>query len=323
MSDKKIKIVFLGTPEFAVASLDILVKNNYEIAGVVTAPDKRAGRGQDLHQSPVKKYALEHSLKLFQPENLKDTFFEDELRLLQAELFIVVAFRMLPESVWKMPVLGTFNLHASLLPKYRGAAPINRAIINGETETGLTTFKLKQQIDTGNVLFQEKVNIDALDNAGTLHNKLMIKGAQLILKSVEEIEMEFNGFKKIVFTEQNNSEASHALKIFKENCKINWNNSVVEIHNLVRGLSPYPGAYCDISISGNKCKVLKIFVSRFEIVSHTNPNGLHLSDGVNYLKIYGVDGYLEIIELQLEGKKRMQVKEFLKGFKLTETMKFL
>lgn len=306
----------MGTPQFAVESLDILIKNNFNVVGVVTAPDKPAGRGQQLHQSAVKKFAIENNLKLLQPEKLKDENFITELAALKADLQIVVAFRMLPEVVWNMPKMGTYNLHASLLPKYRGAAPINRAIINGENETGVTTFKLKHEVDTGNILFQEKVKIDENDCAGDLHDKLMLVGARLILKTVKEIEKDYKGEKPVNFIHQNNSEASHAPKIFKEDCKINWNNPVAEIHNLVRGLSPQPTAFCEIINGNSPVQNLKIFKTKIEVLNHPNTNGLLSTDNSTYLKVYCTGGAIEIAELQLEGKKRMAVKEFLRGYKI-------
>ncbi len=308
----------MGTPEFAVASLDILIKNNYNIVAVITVPDKPAGRGQQLQQSAVKKYALENNLKLLQPEKLKDEHFISELKALNVDVQIVVAFRMLPEVVWNMPKMGTYNLHASLLPKYRGAAPINWAIINGDKESGITTFKLQHEIDTGNILFQEKVKISDEDCAGDLHDKLMILGAKLILKTVQEIEKEFTGQSTIKFIPQKNTEATHAPKIYKETCKINWEKPVAEINNLIRGLSPYPAAYCEI-VNGNLTpQILKIFKAQTENLNEKKPNGLLITDNKNFIKVRCKDGVLEILELQLQGKKRMSTLEFLRGFKLKE-----
>jgi methionyl-tRNA formyltransferase len=315
---KAMRIVFMGTPEFAVASLDILIKNNYNIVAVITVPDKPAGRGQQLQQSAVKKYALENNLKLLQPEKLKDEHFISELKALNVDVQIVVAFRMLPEVVWNMPKMGTYNLHASLLPKYRGAAPINWAIINGDKESGITTFKLQHEIDTGNILFQEKVKISDEDCAGDLHDKLMILGAKLILKTVQEIEKEFTGQSTIKFIPQKNTEATHAPKIYKETCKINWEKPVAEINNLIRGLSPYPAAYCEI-VNGNLTpQILKIFKAQTENLNEKKPNGLLITDNKNFIKVRCKDGVLEILELQLQGKKRMSTLEFLRGFKLKE-----
>lgn len=316
-------IVFMGTPEFAVASLAILLKNNFNVVGVVTAPDKPAGRGREIRESAVKKFASQNNLKLLQPEKLKDEGFIIELKNLNADLQIVVAFRMLPEIVWNMPKMGTYNLHASLLPKFRGAAPINWAIIKGEKESGITTFKLQHEIDTGNILFQEKVTIDDNDCAGDLHDKLMGVGAQLILKTVKEIDLEFKGEKKLNFISQINSEASHAPKIFKETCKINWNDSVANIHDLVRGLSPYPAAYCEMGHPGAPNQILKLFKTKLEILDHPFTNGLHITDGATFIKIYCNGGTIEITDLQLEGKKRMPVSDFLRGFKFKADTKFL
>jgi len=303
------KIVFMGTPEFAVASLDILVKNHYEIVAVVTVPDKPAGRGQQLQQSAVKKYALEKGLKVLQPEKLKDEKFISTLKELKADLQIVVAFRMLPEVVWNMPPLGTYNLHGSLLPKYRGAAPINWAVINGETESGVTTFKLKHEIDTGNVLFQEKTPITPSTTAGELHDSLMDIGAKLILKTVQAIEGGDYELKP-----QDDTLSMHAPKLFKETCRINWNQDIFKIHNLVRGLSPYPTAYTDFKDKHNQMIGIKIFKSEIEEVIHSDTPGIVKSDGKSFLKVACQNGYLHINELQMAGKKRMSIEDFLRGF---------
>jgi methionyl-tRNA formyltransferase len=310
------RIVFMGTPEFAVSSLNSLVKNKFNVVGVITAPDKPAGRGQQLHQSAVKKYALENNLKLLQPEKLKDENFLSELKALQPDLQVVVAFRMLPEIVWNLPKLGTYNLHASLLPKYRGAAPINWAIINGETETGVTTFKLKQEIDTGNILFSTKVTIENTTTAGELHDKLMAKGADLIIETVKEIQKSFVEDTELKFFVQDSNEVLHAPKIFKETCKIMWSKPVLEIYNLVRGLSPSPTAYTEIKSETHPALLLKIFNSKFETLSHNESNGFVITDNKSFLKVYCNGGILEITDLQLQGKKRMPVSEFLKGFKI-------
>ena len=310
----------MGTPEFAVASLDSLVKNKFNVVGVVTAPDKPAGRGQQLQQSDVKKYALENNLTLLQPEKLKDPVFVEELRNLKADLQIVVAFRMLPEIVWNMPSQGTYNLHASLLPKYRGAAPINWAIINGEKESGVTTFKLKHEIDTGNILFNERVTISDTMTAGDLHDELMLKGASLIVKTVSTIQESMEQHKALQFLPQDEKMSCHAPKLFKETCKINWSSSVEEIYNLIRGLSPYPTAFTEINIADRQPVLLKIFRAKFEIVEHDSTNGSLCTDNKNFLKVFCGNGILEITDLQLQGKKRMQVPEFLRGFKVTEDM---
>lgn len=308
----------MGTPEFAVASLDILVKNHYDIVGVVTVPDKPAGRGQQLQQSAVKKYALEKGLHIMQPEKLKDENFINELQSLKADLQIVVAFRMLPEVVWNMPPLGTYNLHGSLLPKYRGAAPINWAVINGENESGVTTFKLKHEIDTGNMLFQAKTPITKTTTAGELHDSLMQIGADLILKSVKAIESGNYELKP-----QDDTQSIHAPKIFKETCKINWNESVEKIYNLIRGLSPYPTAYTEYKDKNNQLVSVKLFITEMEDDSINSNPGIVSSDGKTYLKVACSNGYINIKELQMAGKKRMTVEEFLRGFKMESDFRFL
>ena len=312
------RIIFMGTPEFAVASLDILVQNNYEIVAVVTVPDKPAGRGQQLQQSAVKKYALEKGLTILQPEKLKDEVFINELKELKADLQIVVAFRMLPEVVWNMPPLGTYNLHGSLLPKYRGAAPINWAVINGETESGVTSFKLKHEIDTGNMLFQEKVPITKTTTAGELHDILMKVGAKVILKTVKAIESGNYELKP-----QDDSQSIHAPKLFKETCKINWNTPAEKIYNLIRGLSPYPAAFTEFVDKNNQTLGMKIFISEIEETQHTCYAGDVKSDGKTFLKVACSNGFIHIKELQMAGKKRMLVEEFLRGFKLDEGFKFI
>lgn len=311
----------MGTPEFAVASLDSLLKNNFNIVGVITAPDKPAGRGQQMHQSPVKNYAVKNNLKLLQPEKLKDPGFIEDLKNLKADLQIVVAFRMLPDSVWNMPPLGTYNLHASLLPKFRGAAPINWAIINGEKETGVTTFKLKHEIDTGNILLSERVSIDDAMTAGELHDVLMNVGASLIIKTANQIQKSSEDKSELVFLPQDESKACHAPKLFKETCKINWDKPVIDIYNLIRGLSPYPTAFTQIHTGTTSFLLLKLFKVKYEKVEHRMSNGSVLTDNKNYLKIFCGGGAIDIIELQLEGKKRMPVDEFLRGFKISENSK--
>lgn len=304
---KPLRIVFMGTPEFAVPCLEILIGNNKNIVGVVTAEDKPQGRGLKFAHSPVKEAALKHGLNLLQPAKLKSPEFIDALKSLNADLQIVVAFRMLPEIVWAMPGKGTFNLHASLLPQYRGAAPINWAIMNGETETGLTTFFLQHEIDTGKIIFQEKEPIYPNDTAGTLYERLMHKGAWLVLKTVEAIE--FGSIKTI---DQNFSpELKHAPKIFKETCQINWAQSGKEIHDFVRGLSPYPGAWTQIL-----GKVFKIFSVVAERGDGQEIVGGIRTDNHSKLQIRCSDGWVAIDEFQPEGKKRMTVKEFFRGNKL-------
>ncbi len=318
MKNKAIRIVFMGTPEFAVATLKALVVNNYNIAGVITNPDKPAGRGQKIQQSAVKKYALEKKLTILQPENLKYSDFLKQLKELKADLQIVVAFRILPDVVWSMPPLGTFNLHASLLPNYRGAAPVNWAIINGEKETGVTTFFIEQNIDTGKIIFQEKVSIKNDETAGELHDKLMNTGAKLVLKTVSAIEK--NDYPQICQSTQIEKDAIQktAPKIFKENCKISWKNDISDIYNFIRGLSPYPAARTEL-ISHSKQGVaihclLKIFKAEIINEKHSLPVGNIVSDNKTYLNIAVNKGFISLKEVQLEGKKRLKIEEFLRGF---------
>lgn len=312
MERKKIKIVFFGTPEFAVASLDRLVNDGHDVVGVVTMPDKIAGRGHKLIQSDVKKYAVEKGLPILQPEKLKSPDFIEALRALEADLFIVIAFRMLPEIVWGMPRLGTFNLHASLLPKYRGAAPINWAVINGETETGVTTFFLKHEIDTGDIIQQERVPILPTDNVGDVHDKLMALGAQMVAHTVEEIEAG-----NVVSHPQPEGEFIPAPKIFKDTCRIDWTDSARNIHNLVRGLSPYPAAWSTFR-DARKPEVsqdVKIFETAPADESDSKdrkPGELIVSK--DRLLVATGDGLLEIVSLQPAGKKRMDASAFLRGY---------
>ncbi|MFA4867755.1 MAG: methionyl-tRNA formyltransferase [Pedobacter sp.] len=301
------RLVFMGTPDFAVASLNALVEAGFDVVGVVTAADKPAGRGQKLQESAVKQYAIAKGLKVLQPIKLKDPEFIAELKSLHADLQVVVAFRMLPEIVWNMPPKGTINLHASLLPQYRGAAPINHAIINGETESGVTTFFLKHEIDTGDVIFSEKVTITSEDSAGDLHDKLMNVGAGLLVNTVQAIA-EGN------YTEQpqpQSDELKHAPKIFKEHCLINWNQPVQTVYNLIRGLSPYPTAFTKLND-----KTLKVFKAELEEKETGLAPGTFLSDGKTYLKFAAKDGFIRLTDLQYEGKKRMQIDEFLRGMRL-------
>ena len=313
---KDLRIVFMGTPEFAVASLDILVKAGYNIAGVITAPDKPAGRGRQLQQSAVKKYALAHQLHFLQPEKLKEENFLHELKALKADLQVVVAFRMLPEAVWNMPPLGTFNLHASLLPLYRGAAPINHVIINGETETGVTTFFLNNEIDKGKVIFQSSTSIGADETAGELHDRLMVTGAELVLKTVKAIEagnypqLEQNEF------QEEASVLKLAPKIFKEDCHINWKKDIHSIYNHIRGLSPHPGAFTEfVSEEENKFSV-KVYKCRIEKIDHQEKTGEVLSDYKTYLKIAVKGGFISLTEIQMAGKNRMNIGDFLRGFNM-------
>jgi methionyl-tRNA formyltransferase len=295
----------MGTPEFAVPSLEILVDNKFNVVAVITAPDKPQGRGQKLTASPVKECALKHNIPVLQPTNLKSPEFLEELKSYNANLQIVVAFRMLPEVVWAMPSLGTFNLHASLLPQYRGAAPINWAIINGEKETGATTFFLKHEIDTGSIIFQEKETIHDDDNVGTLYERLMQKGAGLVLKTVKAIE---EG--KYPSVPQTEAETKHAPKIFKETCEINWNQPSESIRNFVRGLSPYPAAWT--TLNGKVFKVFRV-ESTVNGRQSTVDSGQIDTDSKIFLKVKTQDGWLSILEFQPEGKKRMSVEEFFRG----------
>ena len=297
----------MGTPEFAVASLAALVDAGSNIVAVITAPDKPAGRGMKLQQSAVKKYAVEKGLHVLQPEKLKNPLFLEELRALNADLQVVVAFRMLPEVVWNMPPMGTINVHGSLLPQYRGAAPINWAIINGEKETGVTTFKLQHEIDTGNILLQEKLTIGEDETAGELHDRMKESGASLLVKTIQELA---EGSIKEIPQSSVQSEVKHAPKIFTETCRINWNNKADDIHNLVRGLSPYPGAFTTL-----KDKTLKIFRSKKELATHDHENGKLVTDHKKEFKFACADGYIHALELQPEGKKRMNVEDFLRGYR--------
>lgn len=305
MDYKNIRIIFMGTPEFAVASLSRLYDTGCKIVAVITAPDKPAGRGMQLQQSAVKQYAVGKGLTVLQPEKLKDPVFLENLQSLKADLQIVVAFRMLPEVVWNMPPMGTLNLHGSLLPKYRGAAPINWAIINGEKTTGVTTFKLKHEIDTGDILISESMPIGDDENAGSLHDRMKEIGAEVLLKTVE-------GLSDGSLKEKPQEEilVTHAPKIFSSTCEIDWNKESQQIFNLIRGLSPYPSAYT--KLNGKK---LKIFSAEIEIVQHNNQPGTMETDYKNFLRFSTKDGYIYINDLQLEGKRRMSVEEFLRGYR--------
>ena len=310
MNTADTRIIFMGTPPFAVASLDALVKAGFSISAVVTAPDKPAGRGLQLQESAVKKYAVENNLPVLQPVKLKDPAFISALEAINANVFVVVAFRMLPEIVWNMPPMGTINVHGSLLPSYRGAAPINWAIINGEKETGVTTFKLKAAIDTGNILLQDKLPITEADTAGSIHDKMMLLGANLLVTTLHGIIIHTLVEKKqedIIIEDP--QLLKHAPKIFTETCTIDWINDAESIYNLIRGLSPFPGALTKLDD-----KIFKIFAAQKEICNHHSPVGAVLTDQKTYLKFACADGYLHIIDLQLEGKKRMQVQDFLRGY---------
>ena len=315
---QSLRIVFMGTPEFAVASLEALVKAKCNIVGVITAPDKPAGRGMKVTESAVKKYAVRHHLKVLQPEKLKNLEFLEELRSLNADLQIVVAFRMLPESVWNMPPLGTINLHGSLLPQYRGAAPINWAVINGEKETGVTTFKLKHEIDTGNILMQESFPIDENETAGDVHDKMKEIGARVLVETVKGIadgtlaERPQTTDDGQVSSEVRGTSSSHkhAPKIFTETCNIDWRKSIAEIYNLIRGLSPFPCAFTELGD-----KTIKIFRGEKELSLPTSKPGRWESDGKTYLKFAAKDGYILLKDVQLEGKKRMLIEDFLRGYR--------
>ncbi|PKP33894.1 MAG: methionyl-tRNA formyltransferase [Bacteroidetes bacterium HGW-Bacteroidetes-17] len=314
----KTRIIFMGTPEFAVPSLDILIKNGFDVSAVITAPDKPSGRGRMLSESAIKAYALANSIPILQPTNLKDPEFINDLKKLNADLQVVVAFRMLPERVWAMPKLGTFNLHASLLPNYRGAAPINWAIINGETETGVSTFFLNKDIDTGSIIFQEKVKIQKNETAGELHDTLMMDGASLVLKTVNAI---ISG--EFTLTEQTLKKEEIKLlktapKIFKEYTRINWEKPAKNILNLINGLSPYPTAYTMIKSEEMDAVQLKIFKAEMINTDHQIEIGKIRCDGKSKMEIACAEGMILLREVQLSGKKRMKIEEFLRGFSIKE-----
>jgi methionyl-tRNA formyltransferase len=317
---QKIKIVFMGTPEFAVESLRALVEGGFDVVAVVTATDKPAGRGQKVQHSAVKDYALAQGLPILQPASLKDETFLAELQSFAADLFVVVAFRMLPEVVWAMPPLGTFNLHAALLPQYRGAAPINHAVINGETETGVTTFFITHGMDTGSVILQEKTAITPEDNAGTVHDKLMLLGAKTVLTTVKQIEAG-----TVSVSAQNETGRLHpAPKIFKEDCRINWAQSAEKIHNMVRGLSPYPAAFTELTLENGATIIVKVFETEYEIYSHHYQAGETIPQQPSLhnksIAIAATDGFVYLKTLQPAGKKRMSAEDFLRGNKIMENV---
>ena len=324
MNKEDLRIVYMGTPDFAVESLRCLVEGGYNIVGVITMPDKPIGRhGSVLQPSPVKQYAVEQGLKVLQPEKLKDETFIEELRSLKADLQIVVAFRMLPEVVWSMPPMGTFNLHASLLPQYRGAAPLNWAIINGETETGITTFFLKHEIDTGKVIQQVRVPIEETDNVGIIHDKLMLLGGKLVTETVDNILAgTINPIEQSIL-EDDASQLKPAPKIFRETCQINWlEKNTKQVYDFIRGLSPYPAAWTTLQSPNGKAQEVKIYEAAKEQPANDSiAIGEIVSDGKNYLKVKTSDGYIDIKTLQLSGKKRMAVSEFLRGFKYEKGMR--
>ena len=324
MEKKDLKIVYMGTPEFAVESLKRLVEGGYNVVAVITMPDKPMGRhGSVLQASPVKQYAVSQGLKVLQPEKLKDEAFVEELRSLNADLQIVVAFRMLPEVVWNMPPMGTFNLHASLLPQYRGAAPINWAVMNGDTETGITTFFLKHEIDTGEVIQQVKVPIADTDNVEVVYDKLMMLGGDLVLETVDAI---INGTVKSIPQEEmfaSEAELRPAPKIFKETCRIDWNKGVKGVYDHVRGLSPYPAAWTELCAEEGKPQVLKIYETEKIFAEHHLPVGTVDTDQKTYFRIAVKDGFVNLLSLQLAGKKRMEVGDFLRGYRHVEDSKVI
>ncbi|MGQ1785643.1 MULTISPECIES: methionyl-tRNA formyltransferase [unclassified Saccharicrinis] len=314
INKEDLRIVFMGTPEFAVESLRILVENQYNVVGVITVPDKPAGRGQKIKTSPVKDYAMQHNIPVLQPEKLRAESFLEELRALKADLQVIVAFRMLPEVVWNMPRLGTFNLHGSLLPQYRGAAPINWAVMNGDKETGVTTFFLQHEIDTGNIIDQKKMPITDEDTAGSVHDKMMVLGAELVLETVDKIRKGTVETKTQDDLIGKNTVLNPAPKIFKEDCKIDWSQPLEQVHNKIRGLSPYPAAWTEIINTNGKKLGLKIFETEIK-EDNLKPIGTIITDGKSTIEISGNGGTLKIHILQLAGKKRMTAKEFLNGFK--------
>ncbi|URM37121.1 methionyl-tRNA formyltransferase [Flavobacterium anhuiense] len=312
---EKLRIIFMGTPEFAVGILDTIIKNNYEVVGVITAVDKPAGRGQKIKYSAVKEYALANNLTLLQPTNLKDENFLTELKALNANLQIVVAFRMLPKVVWEMPSLGTFNLHASLLPNYRGAAPINWAIINGETKTGVTTFFIDDKIDTGAMILNSEINIEPEETAGQLHDRLMHLGSATVINTLKVIE---NG--NVVTTiQEDNDDIKTAYKLNKENCKIDWTKSGAEINNLIRGLSPYPASWCFLKDQNEELNI-KIYEGKLISESHSYEIGKLISSKKE-IKIAIKDGFIQLLSLQFPGKKRMLASELLNGVSFSDAAK--
>ena len=306
MNKKDLRIIFMGTPDFAVPSLDILVKNGWNIVAVVTTPDKPAGRGLKVHESAVKQYAISKNLLVLQPEKLRTSEFKKEIEELQPDVMVVVAFRILPREIFTISKKGTFNLHASLLPDYRGAAPINWAIMRGESESGVTTFFLEDKVDTGNIIFQEKVKIKEEETAGEMHDKLMEAGAKLVLKTVEAIAAGAAPNQP----QPQVQKPKNAPKIFTETCKIDFTNSVDEAHNFIRGLSPYPAAWFDLN-----GKRVKIFKATKEKITHNLAAGTVATDNKTYFKLTFPDGYLDVQQLQMEGKRKMEVEEFLKGWR--------
>ena len=311
---RKKRIVFMGTPEFAIASLETLLINKFNVCGVVTAPDRQSGRGLKLQQSAVKKFAIKSSLPVLQPTNLKDREFINELKKIKPDLLVVVAFRLLPDEVWQLPPLGTINLHASLLPQYRGAAPINWVLINGEKTTGVTTFFIDDKIDTGKIIYQDKVGITPGENAGTLHDKLMNKGAELVNKTVKSLLEGVSPQTDQSTLTKTQAELKKAPKLRKENCEIPWEKSAIEVYNFIRGLSPYPGAWTRIKNQKGKTSILKIFETEAIPEKHKNKPGTILTDDLSYLKVATNNGFVKLLSVQLPGKKQMDIIPFLRGF---------
>jgi methionyl-tRNA formyltransferase len=323
ISKNDLRIVYMGTPQFAVEPLRAILGNGYQVAAVVTTPDKPAGRGQKLSQSAVKIFAESQNLKVLQPEKLKDQVFINELNRINPHIIIVVAFRMLPEIIWQIPSMGTFNLHASLLPQYRGAAPINWAIINGEHETGITTFLIDQKIDTGGILLNKKVSISPSESAGELHDRLMLLGGELVVNTIELLS---SGNAKAIPQEQiidSNIQIKSAPKLFKETTRIDWNRSATEIHNLIRGLSPYPAAWCELQSANGQTTTAKIFRSQVVDNKIIQEKGTIESDGKTFINVQCGEGQISISEIQLAGKKNLSIKDFLLGFREIENFKFV
>ncbi|MBI5538997.1 MAG: methionyl-tRNA formyltransferase [Bacteroidia bacterium] len=320
---KDIRIVYMGTPDFAVAPLKTLVEAGYNIVGVVTVPDKPAGRGQKVQSSPVKIYAQEKGLKILQPEKLKNPDFINEFVSLSPDIAVVVAFRMLPESIWSIPRLGTFNLHASLLPHYRGAAPINWAIINGEKKTGVTTFLIDKEIDTGNIIYREEIDIDSNHTAGDIHDKLMVIGAKLVLKTVQSLtEKKVNPIDQQLFI-QKGEQVKSAPKIFRETCRIDWTKTASDVHNFIRGLSPYPGAWTELIFEDGAIVQVKLLKSVEIEKNHQHTNGSVLIEGKNTFNVACDNGFVSIIEMQLAGKRPMKINEFLNGLRNIAPIKMI
>ena len=323
MTKEDLKIVYMGTPDFAVEPLRRLVQGGYNVVGVITMPDKPAGRGHKIQFSPVKQFALEHNLHLLQPEKLKDEAFVNELRALNADLQVVVAFRMLPEVVWNMPKLGTFNLHASLLPQYRGAAPINWAIINGDTETGVTTFFLTHEIDTGKIIQQERIPISDKDNAETIHDALMMKGSDLLIETVDNIIAGTISPKPQEELYRSEDELCPAPKIFKETCEIDFNKTARQVFNFVRGLSPYPAAWTTLQAASGEQFTVKVYDTEVSAHNVNGEPGTVDTDGKSFIRVATAEGAIELKSLLLPGKKRMPVADLLRGFAFPEGAKFV